>query len=130
MESTSGGGARRARPSDEYPSPSADRAYRRSSDAATSDISAGDAEWAPLMQLAPRLLSRQQAAAYCNLSPSAFSNWIRSGRLPPALTGTTRWDRKAIDAALDATSGLQTQQESSPLDNWRAKRARRSVRNS
>lgn len=39
---------------------------------------------------------------------------------------TTRWDLKAIDFALDAMSGLQPQQESSALDEWRAKRARRS----
>jgi hypothetical protein len=72
------------------------------------------------------LLSRQQAAAYCNLSPSAFSAWVRSGKLPSPLAGTTRWDLKAIDFALDAMSGLQPQQESSALDEWRAKRARRS----
>jgi len=78
------------------------------------------------LQLTPRLLNRQQAAAYCNLSPTTFSNWVRSGKLPAALPGTTRWDLKAIDAALDAMSGLQPQQEASALDEWRAKRARRS----
>lgn len=76
----------------------------------------------------PRLLSRQQAADYCNLSPSSFSNWVRLGKLPPPLPGTTRWDLKAIDVALDKLSDLhvETETSSSPLDEWREKRARRS----
>lgn len=80
--------------------------------------------------LSPRLLNRQQAAAYCNLSPTTFSNWVRSGKLPPPLPGTTRWDLKAIDFALDGLSGLQPRQETSALDEWRENRARRSERNS
>ena len=76
----------------------------------------------------PRLLTRQQAADYCSLSPSSFSNWVRLGKLPHPLPGTTRWDLKAIDLALDKLSGLHTEPEtsSSPLDEWREKRARRS----
>ena len=77
----------------------------------------------------PRLLSRSQAATYCNVSVSTFSNWVRSGKLPPPLPGTRRWDVKAIDFALDAMSGLQPKPETSALDEWRARRARRSERN-
>jgi hypothetical protein len=77
----------------------------------------------------PRLLSRSQAANYCNVSTSAFSNWVRSGKLPPPLPGTKRWDIKAIDFALDAISGLQAQPETSALDEWRARRGRRHERN-
>jgi predicted DNA-binding transcriptional regulator AlpA len=80
--------------------------------------------------LPPRLLSRPQAAAYCNISPTTFSNWVRMGKLPPPLPRTTRWDLKAIDVALDAMSGLQPQQEASALDKWREKRARRPEGNS
>jgi predicted DNA-binding transcriptional regulator AlpA len=80
--------------------------------------------------LSPRLLNRRQAAAYCNLSPTTFSNWVRAGKLPAPLPGTTRWDLKAIDSALDAMSGLQQQQDLSALDEWRANRARRPERNS
>jgi predicted DNA-binding transcriptional regulator AlpA len=80
--------------------------------------------------LNPRLLNRRQAAAYCNLSPTTFSNWVRSGKLPPPLPGTTRWDLKAIDFALDALSGLRPSQETSALDEWRENRARRSERSS
>jgi hypothetical protein len=79
-------------------------------------------------EIRPRLLTRQQAAEYCNLSPSSFSNWVRLGKLPHTLPGTARWDLKAIDVALDKLSGLliQTEASSSPLDEWREKRARRS----
>jgi hypothetical protein len=76
--------------------------------------------------LGPRLLTRDQAAAYCGLSVQGFSDWVRRGRLPGPITGTIRWDLKAIDAALDLASGLSTSAFSSPLDQWRAKRARAS----
>jgi hypothetical protein len=55
--------------------------------------------------------------------------FVEPGKLPSPLPGTTRWDLKAIDFALDAMSGLQ-QQEISALDEWRAKRARRPEGNS
>ena len=32
--------------------------------------------------LRPRLLTRDQAAAYCGLSVQGFSGWMRLGRLP------------------------------------------------
>jgi hypothetical protein len=54
-----------------------------------------------------RLLSRLRAAAYCDLSPGTFSNWVAAGRLPPPLPGTRRWDRHAIDVALDKLSGTK-----------------------
>ena len=56
--------------------------------------------------IAPRLLTREQAAAYCGLSVHGFSDWVKAGRLPGPIRGTTRWDRKAIDAALDQASGI------------------------
>lgn len=81
-----------------------------------------------------RLASRERAAAYCCLSLSAFSNWVKSGRLPPPIAGTARWDLKAIDQALDALSGLNdassSKAEGAALDQWRMSRARRSERNS
>ena len=45
----------------------------------------------------PRVLDRQIATAYCSLTPSGLSAWVR---------GTKRWDRRAPDAALDRISGL------------------------
>jgi hypothetical protein len=79
-------------------------------------------------ELRARLVSREQAAFYCGLSASAFSRWVKLQRLPPPLPGTSRWDLKAIDVALDSLSGLQ-RTETSALDEWREKRARRSKGN-
>jgi predicted DNA-binding transcriptional regulator AlpA len=84
--------------------------------------------------LRQRLLTREQAAFYCGLSVSAFSRWVKIGRLPAALGGTSRWDLKAIDLALDSLSGLAISKTSDSatiaLDDWREKRARRSEGNS
>ena len=59
----------------------------------------------------PRLLTRDQVAAYCAIHSSTVDAWVKKGWLPPATFrtgrgGTTRWDRRAIDRALDARSGL------------------------
>jgi predicted DNA-binding transcriptional regulator AlpA len=69
-----------------------------------------------------RLLTREQAAAYCGLSPIAFGDWVRKGRLPSSLNGTHRWDRKAIDAALDRLSGLAETPSKSEVDEWLERR--------
>ena len=68
-----------------------------------------------------RGLSREEAAAYggCE-SLSAFSDWIRRGIMPGPIPGTHKWDRKAIDAALDRLSGLQPTIALSPFDQWKA----------
>jgi hypothetical protein len=54
-------------------------------------------------------MSREAAAAYCDLSVEAFSEWIELGRLPGPFPNTHRWDRKAIDLAMDKLSGIETQ---------------------
>ena len=71
----------------------------------------------------PRLLTREQAAAYCGLSVNGFSEWVKAGRLPGPIPRTARWDLKAIDIALDFASGISHTAQS-PLDEWIAKRAR------
>jgi hypothetical protein len=73
--------------------------------------------------IAPRLLTREQAAAYCGLSIQGFGRWVRLGRLPGPIPGTSRWDVKAIDLALDLASGISNT-AASPLDEWIEKRAR------
>jgi hypothetical protein len=79
------------------------------------------------MSLAPRGLSREQAAAYAGCgSLSTFSNWIRRGIMPDPIPGTHKWDKKAIDAALDRLSGLQPTITSSPFDEWKAEQNARS----
>ena len=76
--------------------------------------------------IAPRLLKREQAAAYCGLSVRGFSEWVKTGRLPGPIRGTTRWDRKAIDSALDQASGIDPRIETAPYDEWKALRDARS----
>lgn len=74
------------------------------------------------LALEPRCLTIADAAAYCGLTPGGFRQWVSIGRLPPSLPGTHRWDRKAIDFALDRLSGLPTgavnEAEESDIDQW------------
>lgn len=70
----------------------------------------------------PRCLSGQDGARYCGVSIYSFDDWVRRGILPKPIPGTRRWDRKAIDAALDHMSGLTATLTSSPLAEWRARR--------
>lgn len=58
--------------------------------------------------IAPRGLSREEAAAYVGLSPSAFADQVAARALPQAIKWGRRavWDRRALDVALDRLSGL------------------------
>jgi hypothetical protein len=68
----------------------------------------------------PRGLAKVDAAAYCGCeSLSAFDDWVRRGIVPGPIPGTHRWDRKAIDAALDRASGLVTNQQESLYVAWK-----------
>ena len=69
----------------------------------------------------PRGLAREDAAAYCGLSPEGFDEWVRRGIVPGPIPGTQRWDRKAIDLALDRASGIQSASDAqvSLYDEWR-----------
>jgi len=73
------------------------------------------------MSPVPRALSRAQAAAYCGCSLTSFNDWVRRGIVPGPIPGTNRWDRKAIDVALDRASGL-TFSIGDPFDEWKARR--------
>ena len=69
----------------------------------------------------PRCLTVTDAAAYAGCKTvSAFRDWVRRGIMPGPLPGTHRYDRKAIDAALDRLSGLSaTMTELSPYEAWK-----------
>jgi hypothetical protein len=69
-----------------------------------------------------RLLTREEAAAYCRLSPQGFSRWVKMGLMPGSIAGTARWDLKAIDAALDAASGIGSNKEEDAFDKWKRER--------
>lgn len=68
-----------------------------------------------------RLLSRQEASAYCGVSVATFSGWVSAGHMPKPLFGSRRWDRKAIDARLDEASGLAlpvSSKDEDPVERW------------
>lgn len=76
----------------------------------------------PFNPPSPRLLLKAEAAAYCAMSPSRFGQLVKAGTLPAAVSGTTRWDRLAIDAALDSLAGLRKAEPATgALDRWLAK---------
>lgn len=69
----------------------------------------------------PRGLTREQAAEYCGCETTgAFDTWVKRGIVPGPIPGTTRWDRKAIDHALDGRSGLLSNDPSAIADRWLA----------
>lgn len=70
----------------------------------------------------PRMLTREEAAAYCGLSPEGLTDWMRRGLVPKPIAGTHRIDRKALDAALDKLSGIEPERKSSALEEWKRQR--------
>jgi hypothetical protein len=73
-----------------------------------------------------RLIGRKEAAAYCGVSPTCFSMWVASHKMPPAISGTRKWDKKAIDAKLDEISGLAAKGGGeTELKAWRRRRDER-----
>ena len=75
-----------------------------------------------------------EAAAYLGLAPASFTKWVADGRAPRPLPGTRRWDRKAIDFALDKISGIpsasasnedQVEEERQWLRDYSARKALR-----
>jgi len=59
---------------------------------------------AKMFLLAPRGLSRGEAAAYVGVSPSLFDMLVKDGRMPvpKRINSRTIWDRGKLDAAFDA----------------------------
>ncbi|MGY4618569.1 putative DNA-binding transcriptional regulator AlpA [Bradyrhizobium sp. USDA 4472] len=55
-------------------------------------------------QLAPRLIGREAAAAYVNLSPTVFDRLVSDGRMPKPRQLTAHrkaWDVRELDVAVD-----------------------------
>jgi hypothetical protein len=76
--------------------------------------------------MSQRLLTREEAARMCSLSPSGFSRWVAIGKLPGPIPGTRRWDERALNRALDMLSGLSgADAAKSAYDRWKEARARR-----
>ena len=69
---------------------------------------------------AQRCLTHQQVRVYVGLSDSGLADWIDRELIPGPIKGTKRWDRKAIDLALDKASGIAATSEPSAYDKWKA----------
>jgi excisionase family DNA binding protein len=67
----------------------------------------------------PRGLTLQQAAKYCGIGPSTYRRWVENGVMPDTMPGTRRYDRLAIDDALDKMS-QRNQGSGSAYDAWKA----------
>lgn len=65
----------------------------------------------------PLTLTRPQAAALLGLTPAGFDVWVRKGIVPPAIAGTRRWSRAAIERAI---SGDAVDVELDPFEAWEA----------
>ncbi|MDI3564945.1 AlpA family transcriptional regulator [Bradyrhizobium sp. Arg816] len=81
----------------------------------------------------PRLMTGREAAAYCGVTVATWAKWVALGIVPPPLPGTRRWDRKALDLALDKMSGIESAiapQEEDPLEKWIRKDAAKQARTS
>jgi hypothetical protein len=69
----------------------------------------------------PRCLSREDAAQYCGCETvRAFDEWVRKGIVPRPIPGTTKWDRKAIDDALDRYRTTAPSIQADPYLAWKA----------
>lgn len=77
--------------------------------------------------ITPRLMTKAQAADYCAVTPSRFYQLVKLGTLPGPVPGTTRYDRVAIDRALDKHAGLHSDAELSPLQKWLAEDGNRAA---
>ncbi len=79
----------------------------------------------PANDNSPRLIGRAEAAAYLGITPSCFSMWVASHKMPPAIQGTRKWDKKAIDAKLDEISGLTVNDNEDQYEKWMRENARK-----
>lgn len=74
----------------------------------------------------PRGMKIEDVAAYLSLTPSAVYDWVQRDLIPGPIPGTHRWDKKAIDAALDKRSGIAAN-EPSAFDEWKARKNARAA---
>ena len=69
----------------------------------------------------PRIVTKRRAAEYCGLSTSGYQAWVDEGFVPGPLPGTKRYDRLAIDRAIDKLSGIGgVSDPESEYEAWKA----------
>ena len=74
--------------------------------------------------MTPRLLSKKAAADYCGVCVTTLDSYVRQGLVPGPVANTRRFDRKAIDLALDNLSKLTSSKSQSPTA-YEKRRARK-----
>jgi len=87
---------------------------------ATAGIERGSSRRVAAISLpSARLLSRNQAAGYCGISPGHFDRMVAEGILPSArrLGGRVVWDRVALDVAIDSLMCEDSGNEPNPWDD-------------
>jgi hypothetical protein len=74
--------------------------------------------------IAPRGLSRDEAAIYVGVRPTLFDRQVRDGKMPKPLHigGRRVWDIRQLDVAMDKLAAAPTD-ASKPADPWSVFRA-------
>jgi hypothetical protein len=68
-----------------------------------------------------RGLTKVEATAYAGLCAASFDKARKEGKYPGPSLPSMRWDRRALDAAMDRLSGLGA--TSDAYSEWRNRRA-------
>ena len=68
-----------------------------------------------------RLMSRDALMDYLSVGSTTLHRLIKEGKIPGPLPGLKRWDRAAVDAALDRISGIA---KHATHDDFTARKAR------
>jgi excisionase family DNA binding protein len=72
-----------------------------------------------------RVFSRDEAASYVGVSPGHFKKLVNDGVMPAPLATygrARRWDKSALDQALDSARGADGSTALSAYDQWRNSR--------
>jgi hypothetical protein len=73
--------------------------------------------------LAPRLLDKGQAAAYCGVCVAVFETSVGVAAIE-VKPGLKRWDRHALDRWIDALNGELSGDLGSAWDDWHGRKER------
>lgn len=71
--------------------------------------------------LPPRMLSREAAAAYLNVSPNTFDGMVTEGRMPKARKLSERrmaWDRIELDAYIERLAHVDDEGAADNDETW------------
>ncbi|WP_066475920.1 hypothetical protein [Bosea sp. WAO] len=77
----------------------------------------------------PRLMTKQQAAAYCGVSGPTFTKWVLAGDMPGPFRSTRMYDRRVIDLVLDKAAGILqgAPPKEDAFDRWKREEAEKAA---